>query len=235
MTKVGYARVSSTGQDLAVQLEKLEAAGRDKVFKEKRSGVDAGRPELKRCLEYLREGDTLLVTKIDRLARSTSDLYRIVSLLAEKGVAFKVTDDPTIDTTSRTGKLVMGILALIPEFENDIRHERQMDGIKKAKERGVRFGRKLQLVPEKVKQIRKLRTAGSTCPRSCDKSDLAKRVCSVRSEPNEQVHCAKCPRPVIEIDHYGLRLIGCIECNRWSSCRARAVQLRHWFVRARGV
>jgi DNA invertase Pin-like site-specific DNA recombinase len=85
MTTVGYARVSSVGQDLEVQLEKL--SGCDKVFKEKRSGVDAGRPELERCIEYLREGDTLLVTKIDRLARSTSDLYRIVSTLAEKGVA----------------------------------------------------------------------------------------------------------------------------------------------------
>ena len=108
MPTVGYARVSSTGQDLAVQLEKLEVAGCDKIFREKRSGVDAGRPELKRCLEYLREADTLLVTKIDRLARSTSDLYRIVSLLTEKGVSFKVVDDPTIDTTSRTGKLVIG-------------------------------------------------------------------------------------------------------------------------------
>ena len=111
MTTVGYARVSSAGQDLAVQLEKLKNP--HKVFKEKRSGVDAGRPELKRCLEYLREGDTLLVTKLDRLARSTSDLYRIVSQLAEKGVEFKVIDDPSIDTSSRTGKLVMGILALI--------------------------------------------------------------------------------------------------------------------------
>ena len=104
MTTVGYARVSTTGQDLAVQLDRLDRAGSDKVFKEKRSGVDAGRPELKRCVEYLREGDTLLVTKIDRLARSTSDLYRLVSMLAEKGVAFRVVDDPSIDTTSRTGK-----------------------------------------------------------------------------------------------------------------------------------
>ena len=93
----------------------------------------------KRCVEYLREGDTLLVTKIDRLARSTSDLYRLVSMLAEKGVAFRVVDDPSIDTTSRTGKLVMGILALIAEFE-EIRRERQMDGTAKAKERGVKFG-----------------------------------------------------------------------------------------------
>jgi Resolvase, N terminal domain len=84
MTTVGYARVSSLGQDLAVQLEKLK--GCDKIFKEKRSGVDAGRPELKRCLEYLREGDTLLVTKLDRLARSAPDLYRIISLFLGPGV-----------------------------------------------------------------------------------------------------------------------------------------------------
>lgn len=85
-----------------------------------------------------------MVTKIDRLARSTSDLYRIISQLADKDVEFKMLDDQSIDTSSRTGKLVMGILALIAEFENDIRHERQMEGINKAKERGVRFGRKLQ-------------------------------------------------------------------------------------------
>lgn len=119
--------------------------------------MDAGRSELKRCLDYLREGDTLLVTKLDRLARSTSDLYRIVSQLAEKGVEFKVLDDPAIDTSSRTGKLVMGILALIAEFENDIRRERQMDGINKARERGIRFGRKPLLVDEMVRRVRKLR------------------------------------------------------------------------------
>src|SRR5262245_34273906 len=113
MTMVGYARVSSTGQTLDVQTEKLAVC--ERVFKESRSGVDANRPELKRCLDYLREGDTLVITKIDRLARSTSDLYRIVSMLAEKGVAFKVVDDPSIDTTSRTGKLVMGVLALIAD------------------------------------------------------------------------------------------------------------------------
>src|SRR4029078_5977671 len=172
MTTVGYARVSSIGQDLAVQLEKL--AGCDKIFKEKRSGVDTGRPELKRCLEYLREGDTLLVTKIDRLARSTSDLYRIISELAEKGVAFKVVDDPTIDTTSRTGKLIMGILALIAEFENDIRREPQMDGIAKAKERGVHFGRKPQLLPNLVKEIQSFRAEGITRPQIMRQTKLSR-------------------------------------------------------------
>ena len=153
MATVGYARVSSVGQSLDVQLEKLN--GCDKLFQEKRSGVDTGRPALKRCLEFLREGDTLLVTKIDRLARSTSDLYRIVSELTDKGVSFKVVDDPSIDTTSRTGKLVMGILALIAEFENDIRRERQMDGIAKAKDRGVKFGRKRELTDKRVEETRR--------------------------------------------------------------------------------
>ena len=162
MTIVGYARVSSIGQTLEVQTEKLVIC--ERVFKENKSGVDANRPELKRCLDYLREGDTLMITKIDRLARSTSDLYRIVSMLADKGVEFKVIDDPSIDTSSRTGKLIMGILALIAEFENDIRRERQMDGIAKAKERGVRFGRKCELTPNRIAQIKALRLGGSTVP-----------------------------------------------------------------------
>jgi len=162
MASVGYARVSSTGQDLEVQIGKLAEC--DRVFKEKRSAVDADRPELRRCLEYLREGDTFMVTKIDRLARSTTDLYRIISTLVDKGVAFKVIDDPTIDTTSRTGKLVMGILSLIAEFENDIRRERQRDGIAKAKERGVHFGRKRELTHDRIEQIRALRLGGKTVP-----------------------------------------------------------------------
>jgi DNA invertase Pin-like site-specific DNA recombinase len=87
---------------------------------------------------------------------------RIISELTDKEVAFRVVDDPTIDTTSRTGKLVMGILALIAEFENDIRRERQMDGIAKARERGVKFGRKLELTAERVAEIRSLRGAGET-------------------------------------------------------------------------
>jgi DNA invertase Pin-like site-specific DNA recombinase len=164
-----YARVSSVGQSLDVQLEKLKAC--NKVFKEKRSGLDTGRPALKQCLEFLRDGDTLLVTKIDRLARSTSDLYRIVSELAEKGVSFKVVDDPSIDTTSRTGKLIMGILALIAEFESDIRRERQMDGIAKAKDRGVQFGRKPQLLPDRVVEIQNLR---ATVPDIIQRTGLSK-------------------------------------------------------------
>ena len=129
---------------------------------------------MKQCLEFLREGDTLLVTKIDRLARSTTDLYRIIATLADKGVSFRVIDDPSIDTTSRTGKLVMGILALIAEFENDIRRERQMDGIKKARERGIRFGRKPLLISETIKKVKKLRKAGKTVPEIMQQTTLSK-------------------------------------------------------------
>ena len=172
MTTVGYARVSSMGQDLASQLLKLKECA--KVFQEKRSGVDAGRPALKACLEYLREGDTLVVTKLDRLARSTSDLYRIISQLAERGVSFRVIDDPSIDTSSRTGKLIMGILALIAEFENDIRRERQMDGIKLALERGVRFGRKPLLTEDVVVKVRALREKGTTVPEIIRRTGLSK-------------------------------------------------------------
>ena len=171
MTVVGYARVSSLGQDLTVQLEKL--SGCDKVFKEKRSGVDAGRPALKACFNYLREGDTLVVTKLDRLARSTSDLYRIVSELMHRGVEFKVLDDPSIDTSSRTGK-VMGILALIAEFENDIRRERQQDGINKAKAAGIRFGPKPILTLPVIEKIKALRADGATVPEIMRRTKLSK-------------------------------------------------------------
>jgi DNA invertase Pin-like site-specific DNA recombinase len=173
---VGYARVSSTGQDLTTQLEKLEGAGckTENIFKEKRTGTDRGRPQLQQCLGYVRKGDTLLVTKLDRLARSTVDLYDIISKLQAKGVEFRVLDDPSIDTTSRTGTLVMGILALIAEFENDIRRERQLDGIAKAKERGVRFGVEPKLTAEMKERIRSLRHEGHTVPAIMRATELSK-------------------------------------------------------------
>jgi DNA invertase Pin-like site-specific DNA recombinase len=97
-----------------------------------------------------------------------------VSEVSEKGVSFKVVDDPSIGTTSRTGKLVMGILTLIAEFENDIRRERQMDGIAKAKDRGVKFGRKRELTEDRVKEIRDLREAGETVPAIIKRTGFSK-------------------------------------------------------------
>jgi DNA invertase Pin-like site-specific DNA recombinase len=159
-TIVGYARVSTGQQDFQSQLDRLQAGGATKVFSEKRSGLDGGRLQLAECLRYVREGDTLLVTKLDRLARSTADLYKIVTNLNDRGVGFKVLDDAAVDTTSRTGKLVMGILALIAEFETEIRRERQMEGIAKAKAEG-RMGGRPKLVTEAIEaEIRKLRAEG---------------------------------------------------------------------------
>lgn len=157
---IGYARVSTSQQDYSLQLEKLQAAGAAKIFTEKRSGLDGDRQALAECLRYLREGDTLLVTKLDRLARSTSDLYRIVSDLDERGVSFRVLDDAAIDTGTRTGKLVMGVLALIAEFETDIRKERQMEGIAKAKAEGRTGGRPAQVTDEERAQVMALRQQG---------------------------------------------------------------------------
>jgi DNA invertase Pin-like site-specific DNA recombinase len=157
---VGYARVSSVGQQHETQIERLNAAGATKIFAEKRSGLDDKRPELTKCLDYLREGDTLIITKLDRLARSTSHLHQIVEGLIEKEVGFKVLDDPTLDTTTRTGRLVFGILASIAEFETALRKERQMEGIAKAKAEGRVGGRPKLLTDEVEERIRQLRADG---------------------------------------------------------------------------
>lgn len=157
---VGYARVSTIGQNLDVQLERLREAGVTKLFVEKRSGLDGDRAELGHCLEYLREGDTLIVTKLDRLARSTLHLHTIVEQLAKKNVGFRVLDDASLDTTSRTGKLVFGILASIAEFETQLRRERQMEGIARAKSEGRMGGRPRLVTDEKRSEIYRLRSEG---------------------------------------------------------------------------
>ena len=114
--------------------------------------------------------------QLDRedLVRLCQSIVRVCGLEVREGVAFKVVDDPTIDTTSRTGKLIMGILALIAEFENDIRRERQMDGVAKAKDRGVRFGRRRDLTPDRIKEIKQLREGGSMVPQIMRQTRLSK-------------------------------------------------------------
>lgn len=157
MSKVGYARVSSVGQSLDVQLGKL--AGCDKVFQEKLTGTTANRPQLKACLEYLREGDALYVTKLDRLARSTLHLTQIADSLRTKGVELVVIDQ-AIDTSTATGRLLFNMLGSIAEFENEIRKERQLDGINAAKQRGVQLGRKPTLSEEELVALREKRASG---------------------------------------------------------------------------
>lgn len=154
---VGYARVSSSGQSLDVQQDKLRIFGCTRIFAEKRSGRQAdSRPELQACLQFLRDGDTLVITKLDRMARSVLDLAKIAELLKKKGVALKVLDQ-AIDTSTSEGRLVFSLLGAFAQFENDIRAERQSDGIRNAKQKGVTFGRKRALTPEQCSRVRTLR------------------------------------------------------------------------------
>jgi DNA invertase Pin-like site-specific DNA recombinase len=157
MALVGYARVSSVGQHLDVQLDKLQHC--DKIFQEKTSGASGQRPRLHTCLEYVREGDTLVVTRLDRLARSTWHLCQIVQALERKQVSLHVLDQQ-IDTSDATGRLLFHMLGAIAQFETEIRAERQMDGIQNAKERGVHFGRKKTLTPAQVTALRHRRAHG---------------------------------------------------------------------------
>ena len=157
-TEIGYARVSSTGQKLEVQLDKLEGCSR--VFQEKASGTTNTRPVLQECLRYLRAGDTLVITKLDRLARSTHHLTQITHDLDERGIDLKVLDQ-AIDTSTPTGKLLFNVLASIAEFETAIRAERQAEGIKKALENGVKFGAKAKLTQQQIDNLRTKRESGT--------------------------------------------------------------------------
>ena len=152
---VGYARVSSEGQSLDIQQEMLAEAGCEKVFSEKMSGRSTkDREELAQALDFVREGDTLVVTRLDRLARSVGDLHRIIEKLADKNVAFKCINQSGVDTDSSTGRLMLSILGAVAAFENDIRRERQLEGIAKAKAQGRYKGRPASIDPDRVKELR---------------------------------------------------------------------------------
>jgi DNA invertase Pin-like site-specific DNA recombinase len=141
MATIGYARVSTTDQNLEAQLEQLKAAGCDKVYQEKASGAKEDRPELAAMLDYVRQGDTVVACKLDRIARSTAHLLSIVDRLQKKGVAFKVLNID-LDTSSPTGKLMLSMLAAIGQFEREMMLERQREGIQLAKKAGAYKGRK---------------------------------------------------------------------------------------------
>ena len=159
MAKVAYLRVSTTGQSLEVQQQLVEEYGVDKVFAEKVSGTTQNRQKLKECLQYVREGDVLVVTKIDRLARSVSHLHQIVDDLTERGVGFRVLQQ-NIDTTTKEGKLMFSMLAALAEFENSLRAERCEEGRRAAIARGVKFGAKRKLTDEQVGEMREKRENG---------------------------------------------------------------------------
>ena len=145
----------------------------EKVFQEKHSGASGARPRLKACLEYIREGDVLVVTRLDRLARSTLHLCQIGETLKDKGVALHVLDQ-NIDTGDATGRLLFNMLGAIGQFETEIRAERQMDGIQRARMCGVAFGRSKKLSEVQVAQMRKKRNSGALIKELMNEYGLSK-------------------------------------------------------------
>ncbi len=155
MAIYGYARVSTTDQDLTIQQDALEKAGCEIIRAEKVSGTSTqGRDELNTLLEFLRDGDELVVTRVDRLARSVLDLQTIVRDIKSKGVHLRATEQP-IDTSTPAGKCFLDMLGVFAEFETNLRRERQMEGIAKAKERGVYKGRKPSVDKTQIIELHK--------------------------------------------------------------------------------
>jgi DNA invertase Pin-like site-specific DNA recombinase len=147
MTTYGYARVSSNGQDLGSQEAELLAAGCAKVFKEKVSGAKTDRAELAKLIRRLEPGDVVIVTRLDRLARSTRDLLNVLATVGEHQAGFRSMKDAWADTTCAHGRLMVTILAGLAEFERELILARTSDGRARAKARGVRFGRPAALTP----------------------------------------------------------------------------------------
>jgi DNA invertase Pin-like site-specific DNA recombinase len=142
---IGYARVSTDGQSVADQLAALKAAGAEKVYSEKESGARSDRPQLARALGALGVGDVLLVTRLDRLARSTRDLLNTLAAIVERGAAFRSIADVWADTTTPHGRLILTVLGGLAEFERTLIKARCDTGIARARAAGVRFGRKPKL------------------------------------------------------------------------------------------
>jgi DNA invertase Pin-like site-specific DNA recombinase len=167
MTVIGYARVSTTDQNLSIQRAALKAAGCDVIRAEKRSGTTTqGREELRTVLDFLRKDDVLMVTRIDRLARSIADLQDIVRTVRERGAALKASEQP-VDTSTAAGKCFLDMLGVFAEFETNLRRERQLEGIAKAKAAGVYKGRPASIDAAKVRELK----AGGMGP-----TDIAKAL-----------------------------------------------------------
>jgi DNA invertase Pin-like site-specific DNA recombinase len=150
--RIGYARVSTGDQNLDLQLDELGEAGCEKIYEEQVSGAAKERPELQRCLEELRDGDTLVVWRLDLFGRSLKDLVSKMEALEEKGVDF-VSLTEGIDTTTAQGKLTFHIFGALAEFERELARERTMAGLKAARERGRVGGRPLALSEEDIPQV----------------------------------------------------------------------------------
>ncbi|MCE7729352.1 recombinase family protein [Vibrio campbellii] len=172
--KVGYARISTSNQNIEIQYSHLEKAGCNKIYAEKISSAAKKRPELSKALDFVREGDVLVCTRLDRLARSMSDLVSISEILAKKNVQLVVLEQQ-LDTTTITGKLLFNMIAAIAEFERSLIAERTMEGRQAAQKKGVKFGRKPILDDVALSKLRE-----DFC-KELDKTALAQRYKISRS------------------------------------------------------
>jgi len=157
---VGYARVSTDGQTLDAQQAALAAAGAERVYSEKISGAVSDRKALAKAIAALDAGDVLLVTRLDRLARSTRDLLNMLDAVAKAGAGFRSLADAWADTTTAHGRLMLTVLGGLAEFERELIAARTAEGRKRAQARGVRFGRKLKLTPHQRAEALARREAG---------------------------------------------------------------------------
>ncbi len=159
---IGYARVSTDDQDLALQRAALKAAGSRRLYEEKVSGAKRDRTELVRMLDALRDEDVVVVTRLDRLARSTKDLLEVAEILNGIGAGLRSLAEPWADTTSPAGQMILTVFAGIAEFERSLIHQRTSTGREAAKKRGVRFGRPLKLTADQVALGRHLVDEGTS-------------------------------------------------------------------------
>jgi DNA invertase Pin-like site-specific DNA recombinase len=162
MSTLGYARVSTQDQDLSAQLDELRKAGAVTVYREKVSGARAGRPQLARLMASLRKGDAVLVTKLDRLGRSTRELLDLIHRIDQAGASFRSIGDPLFDTSTSQGRLLVTMLAAIAEFERELIRERTGAGRERAMAAGIRFGRKPKLSDFQRKEAIARRGNGET-------------------------------------------------------------------------
>jgi DNA invertase Pin-like site-specific DNA recombinase len=159
---MGYARVSTSGQTLESQLEELGKFGCSKIYSEKVSGARSDRPELQRLLKALEPGSIVVVTRLDRLARSTIDLLTIIKQIADRGCLFKALADPWCDSTTPTGRLLLTVLGGLAEFERDLIKARTMEGRERAIRAGIKMGRKPILSPHQIAEVRSRKANGES-------------------------------------------------------------------------
>jgi DNA invertase Pin-like site-specific DNA recombinase len=160
--KLGYARVSTGEQHLEIQCGRLSQAGCEMLFEEKISGVARGRPDLEKLMGHLRKDDVLVVTRLDRLARSTIDLLHIAERIKEKQAGLQSLDEPWADTTSPSGMMIMTVFAGIAQFERSLILRRTDEGRKAAMSRGVTFGRPRKMRPDQADLARQLVLEGKS-------------------------------------------------------------------------